>query len=1495
MAALLMDDHDLPDKLPSDKPDIILLDASNYVPWRKAIRIFFNSKSLLPLVDNDPPVDADAKWHRLDRWCFSVLYFACSKEAQDNLEDTMSTRQAWSTLADLYHSATLGNIFRLSISFNALTQKPDQSALSFINQVVAAAHELRDLGEDLSDQKIKFQVLGHLRPEFDSLVTTLSTVDTDASPLSLKSIRDSILREETTIARKKGRDPVVLQPLTPQPVVYASASQTRQTRPSSGRKCPACGWGNHSIHDCWHLYPDRAPSWWRRPLPTGGDLADSHPSRTSDASRSFDSSENQRNSSENRRNSSENRRQYNSQAPPAPHGSRSRSRSDRYSAHASVEIDPSVKRKRSPRGSSSPDPCPKRHTSNIVIGLPCTPLDSPYIDHACMMQFAGSTAGSSSAWMLDSGASNHYTSNRASFITFEPTPPIPIETASSIIHGSGKGDIVLRLSCGTIRISDVIYVPSVLNVNLLSIGQLEAKGIEFTMKNGKCFVWKHGSLWAVASRTNNVYLLHELDLTGTHTAHSLVSFPALSSDKEPRRVDTQLFEIWHRRLGHLNRKYVSALKNLSDRMDFGPPHKHTIDCSDCLKANQRRQISRMPTRKPDSVLDIVHADICGPMQENDFWGHRYFLLLVCAKCRYKWTYLLFKKDDAMLQLRKWKAWAECQFSVRVKVLHTDGGGEFNSSASQEWYAAEGIEHVITPPYSPDMNGGCEVWNRVIVQTASAMLHTALLPLSFWGQAVLCATYLLNRSPTKGLQLKQTPFEALYHQKPYLGHIRIWGCRAYAHIPKEQKRKKWDSHCRECLLMGFYDSENVFKLYDINANSIIKVRDVVFFEDVLGHDKFRQHLLPLDRNILGELPPDGDHILDDLDDPYIEDVNPDPDHLATLHANWSYLLDAHSTSSLVTLTSMLALTLDGPPSMLNSPYLRIPRSYRSAMLLPEASHWKRACDLEFQALTNNNTWVLVPRTPDMSVIKNKQVFDVKLKNLIDSPSSPPIVERFRARLVARGDSQQKGINFDEVYAPVVRFVSLRIILHLAALHYLEIDHGDFCNAFLNGRLSDVQIFMEQPIGYSSNPNLVCLLRGAIYGLRQSARVWYHCLHQVLTDLGLHRINADQAIWILDLLILIAHVDDVLLIGIRTRVDEIKAGIARKYHFKDLGPVVKYTGIHILRDHKSRRLFLDQAPYVHEILDEFQMTNCTPSSLPMDPKPAASLSSVSDIPLDPDGVRLYQRAIGRLMYLMLGTRPDIAYAVTKLAQHASAPTTQNWTGVLKILRYLRTHDSVRLSLGNASPPFLVTPTPSTNLIGYFDASLMDCPKTRRSTGGYVFFLHGSCVSWCSKKQGLVALSSTEAEFIAGTEAAKELQWIINFLECFGLCERDPHLLGDNRGALALARNTDFKPRTKHIHARERYITQLVESGQLYVSYVPTKTMVADALTKALPREAFTRHASAMGLIFTTSRNVCNVCSTSFFSRNALHRHLRDEAHYCGTSVPSIAMLAADLFDA
>lgn len=1491
----------LPDKLPTDKPDVTVLNDSNYITWRKAMRIYLNSKSLLSLVDTAPPVNFHAKWSRCDKWCFSAIFFACGKDAQENLEDYMTASLAWSTLADLYHSTSRGNLFRLSTAFHSPSQENRQSALAFINKVVSAASELRDLGEDVSDQKVKFQILGHLCPDFDSLVTTLSTVDTDDQPLSIKDIREAILREELTISRKKSRLPASTTTTIPpsNPATSAPTNNAAAAFPavSPGRRprCTSCSVRSHSAENCWHLHPEKAPPNWNRENPQRNrDNRDNsqQTSRRRDTSPQRQSTSREdrqpnsyrpryRDDSRDHQNRNSRERYYRDNTPP-----RRRSRS-RYRSKSPRHRSRSPSSRRRTEQSNKRSVSPKKERANFMItGIPCTPLSTPFTDRACMMRLTSNSAPS--GWMLDSGASNHYTSNRDCFISFEPSNPIPVVTAGGTIYGHSRGDIVLNLTCGSIRITGVIYVPEMAkDTQLISIGQLESKGLEFTFKNGQCFVWKNGSLWAVATRSNNVYLLTELHNVANSAVISYPalqlhhvgnqSFPALTSPKEPRRIDTQLCEVWHRRMGHLNRRYVTTLPNVTEGVEIGTTasRKYSFDCVECVKSNQHRQISRMKIRSPSTILQIIYADICGPMQLPDFWGHRYFLLLVCAKSRFKWVYLLLKKDDCFVQFHKWRIWVERQFDARIKVFHTDGGGKFDSSTFNACYDHEGIEHVITPPYSPDMNGACEVWNRVIVHSASAMLHTAKMPITFWGQTVLCAVYLLNRSPTKGLHLK-TPYEALYGQRPYRGHVRTWACRAYALIPKDsKKRKKWDSHSTECLLMGYYDSENVFKLYDISGNAIIKSRDVIFFEDILGHQNFQNDSLPLNKNIMGETPlPEPD---DDVED---ERVNPDEEHLTNLHEQYSHLLHDNESSSLPEQNAMMSLTCF--PSIY--PHIpnpsNVPRTYKSAMKSKNATSWKLACDSEYSALLQNSTWDLVPRLPTMTVINCKWVFDTKM-----SISSPPTIERYRARLVARGDSQTKGINFDEVYAPVVRFTSLRILLHIAALHDLEIDHGDFCNAFLNGFLSDTNIYMQQPEGYADDPTKVCHLKRSLYGLRQSARIWYQCLNTVLTTYGMQRVNSDQAIWIQrePLLLILAHVDDVLIIGSPSTVSKIKTAIADRYKFKDLGPVTKYTGFHIKRDRKNRRLFLSQSPYVSEILDEFAMSKCTPTSLPMDPKSSWN-HLPSDTYLSQKEIKTYQRLIGRLMYLMIGSRPDIAYSVTKLAQFSSKPTLRHWNGALRILRYLRLYNDVSLVLGPTNAPTIVSP--ATNLIGYFDASLMDCPTTRKSTGGYIFFLHGSCISWSSKKQGLVALSSTEAEFIAGTEAARELTWILSFLTTLNIIlGPTPHLIGDNQGALALAKNNDFRPRTKHIHARERYIAQMVDSGNVLLSYVPTKSMIADAPTKPLPSEAFKRHAISMGLMFhERPEHSCKVCDSCFDSRNALFRHMQSLNHYCDQSYSS-----------
>ena len=401
-----------------------------------------------------------------------------------------------------------------------------------------------------------------------------------------------------------------------------------------------------------------------------------------------------------------------------------------------------------------------------------------------------------------------------------------------------------------------------------------------------------------------------------------------------------------------------------------------------------------------------------------------------------------------------------------------------------------------------MNGACKVWNRVIVHTASAMLLAANLPISLWGQESLCAIYLLNRSPTKGLHLRCTPYEVLHGQKPYIGHICTWGCRAYAHIPKEL-RKKWDSHSRECLLMGFYDSENLFQLYDIAANSIIKVRDVIFFEDILGHDKFQQgcgRKLQPGMVITETQSPLGTTANADT----VDIVTPDPTNDASIRNSLAVLVHSNEMA-------YLAFSATLPPPVAPTPLilnLKIAKSYKSAMQSPQASEWKKARDAEFEALQHNNTWSLVPRIPNMVVIQHKWVFDIKVQS---SLNGPPIIDCFKARLVAHGDSQIHGINYDEVYAPVVRFVSLRIVLHVAAMLDLDIEQGDFCNVFLNGTLSDSDnIFMSQPEGYVLDPDLVCHLHKSLYGLKQGARQWYACLHECLTSFGMQHISSDQAI-------------------------------------------------------------------------------------------------------------------------------------------------------------------------------------------------------------------------------------------------------------------------------------------------------------------------------------------------------------------------------------------------
>lgn len=305
--------------------------------------------------------------------------------------------------------------------------------------------------------------------------------------------------------------------------------------------------------------------------------------------------------------------------------------------------------------------------------------------------------------------------------------------------------------------------------------------------------------------------------------------------------------------------------------------------------------------------------------------------------------------------------------------------------------------------------------------------------------------------------------------------------------------------------------------------------------------------------------------------------------------------------------------------------------------------------------------------------------------------------------------------------------------------------------------------------------------------------------------------------------------------------VKDELGVPYEMKDLGPAHWILDMEIIRDRTRRTITLSQRQYVEDILKSHDMANCRPISTPM----AANIKLVKvDIPEVDE--KVYQSALGSLMYVMLGTHPDLAFAVGALSKHAACPGKEHWTALMRVYRYLRgTTDRALVFDGSGSCP------EGGALVGYTDADWASDVNDRRSVSGYVFLLSNAAISWQSKKQTSVAQSSTEAEYVALASATKEALWLRTFLsEIYGTTfdasgDSGTLLLIDNQSAMSLAKNSTFHDRTKHITVCHHFIRDEIEEQRIRVEYVPTGDQVADVLTKALAREKHERFSAAMGL--------------------------------------------------
>ena len=479
-------------------------------------------------------------------------------------------------------------------------------------------------------------------------------------------------------------------------------------------------------------------------------------------------------------------------------------------------------------------------------------------------------------------------------------------------------------------------------------------------------------------------------------------------------------------------------------------------------------------------------------------------------------------------------------------------------------------------------------------------------------------------------------------------------------------------------------------------------------------------------------------------------------------------------------------------------------------------WMAAMDSEMQSIIKNKTWDLVKLPAGHKPIGLKWVY--KLKRNADGD-----VVKHKARLVAKGYVQKKGIDYEEVFAPVARLDTVKLILAMAANWGWEVHHLDVKTAFLNGELVE-DVYVAQPDGYVVNgkEQMVYKLSKALYGLKQAPRAWNVKLDNCLKKLGFSKCATEPAVYTRGVgktrVILGVYVDDLIVTGgDPAELATFKKQMTSEFEMSDLGLLSFYLGIEV--EQKEDCTTIRQTSYAKKVLSQFGMMDCNPTKIPMNPGTKLHDDKAREA-IDATG---YRRIIGCLRYL-LHTRPDLAFSVGMASRFMKRPTVMHSNAVKQILRYLK--DTMNYGV------VYTREEKEERLVGYSDSDLAGDMDHRRSTGGMAFYLNDSLITWCSHKEKTVALSSCEAEFMAATAAAMQAMWLRNLLsELTRTKPKKVVLFVDNNSAIQLMKNPVFHGRSKHIDIKFHYIRECVERGDILVKRVSTLEQKADSLTKAM----------------------------------------------------------------
>lgn len=1066
---------------------------------------------------------------------------------------------------------------------------------------------------------------------------------------------------------------------------------------------------------------------------------------------------------------------------------------------------------------------------------------------------------------LDSGCTRTLTNQRTLLSEFNARSVEHYQMPDgTVLYSKGSGTLNLPVydadhNMVNLEIRNVNYVPDAVST-LIGMQDLLHSGYKATFELNQVFLHHENGEYSIpVESSGNMFKLNY--------ANNVMTAKILANK--------ETHELLHARMGHVGKdRLIKTMTATNLAESPGPKHQ----CTTCSKSGITKQHIGKNQHLPRSTKprEVCHADVAGPFTTSakPKGGLRYSVNFTDDFTGITQCYFAKDLQNINQIIADWAI--DWQGTNRSPArIYLDNAQYFLSEKVQNQFRTWQWSCHTCAPYRHETHGKIESVNKQLLNTTRALLEHAKLPETFWPFAYATACYLRNRTVAR--DKTETPFEMHYGVAPDLRNLRVFGCKV---IYKDYTApRKLNPRGGEGIFLGYVrkGSFGTYRIYCCKTKRIIERRDVDFFESELpgiNNANQEQKSPPPTQRILetqnenksglqiSNYPTTCDHgcpleltVVKPNEELMCENclapITPGTNVLACPKHDFDVCAVCHDCCMVTTAPNT---TLQGVPASntkiqgvrsetkitnfafaatkneereLQEEILQqkdVPRTLEEAMVSIHNEKWKEAIRKEWEALMEMGTFKKVSikyaKENTKKIMTARWVFTIKRDG------------RFKARCVVRGFEEPIEKN-EKTYSPTPHLESLRILITIGLTQGFNFASLDFSNAFLNALIKDKTLCMYAPDGITIEDGYCLQLLKTLYGLSSSPIRWKELIvdEVLIKEYGLKKVNNEDCLLIGDNLYVLIYVDDIKLTGTEEAIDKLVIFLQKRFKVTKESNT-SYLGINITKS--GNGLCVHQEPAINKIIKEYGMQNAKGKNTPL---PHNNALPILEKKQEREG---YRRLVGKLMYL-LATRPDLSFTMKELSRYNDASNEEHWNAAKGVLSYLKAHPSQGL---------LLKPITNDVIIAFTDASYAEELDSRKSTTGKIIYWGDNVISYKSKTQPLVTMSSFEAELVAISSVALDIVWLRNVLEELGYKQMEPSIIyTDSQSVIKWIESgkSASRQRSKHIDVRAHKILELVNNKTVILRYVSTEDNIADAFTKSLGRTKFNHHMSKVLHVF------------------------------------------------